>query len=211
MVNPIPPIAPQDPKRIEAQGDVRIDNYFWLRERENPAVRSYVEAENEYTRAIMAHTTALQETLYREMRGRIQEEDSTVPEQIGDWVYYRRTEEGKQYPIYCRKQGSLDAAEELLLDQNELAAGYDFCDLGIYRISPDHKLLAFSVDYAGTERFTLRIKELASGELLPDTIPDTFYSVEWAADNQTLFYNKQDAAWRPYKVFRHRLGTDSGG
>ncbi|MCB0109531.1 MAG: S9 family peptidase, partial [Caldilineaceae bacterium] len=202
-----PPIAPKEPKRIEAQGDVRIDNYFWLRERENPKVRAYVEAENAYTQAVMDHTAALQETLYQEMRGRIQEDDSTVPERIDDWYYYRRTEEGKQYPIYCRKEGSLDAPEEVLLDQNELAAGHDFCDMGVYRISPDHKLLAFSVDYAGTERFTLQVKDLTTGALLPDAIPDTFYSVEWAADNQTLFYNKQDAAWRPYKVFRHRLGT----
>jgi oligopeptidase B len=203
----IPPVAPQAPKRIEAQGDVRVDDYFWLRERENPAVRAYVEAENAYTQAAMAHTTALQEALYQEMRGRIQEDDSTVPERIDDWYYYRRTEEGKQYPIYCRKQGSLDAPEEVLLDQNALAAGHDFCDLGVYRISPDHKLLAFSVDYAGTERFTLQVKDLTCDALLPDAIPDTFYSVEWAADNQTLFYNKQDAAWRPYKVFRHQLGT----
>ncbi|MEZ4674053.1 MAG: S9 family peptidase [Caldilineaceae bacterium] len=160
-----------------------------------------------YTQAVMAHTAALQERLYQEMRGRIQEDDSTVPERIDDWYYYRRTEEGKQYPIYCRKEGSLDASEEVLLDQNELAAGHDFCDMGVYRISPDHRLLAFSVDYAGTERFTLQVKDLTTGALLPDAIPDTFYSVEWAADNQTLFYNKQDAAWRPYKVFRHRLGT----
>ncbi|HRW05714.1 MAG TPA: S9 family peptidase [Caldilineaceae bacterium] len=203
-----PPIAPKEPKRIEAQGDVRIDDYFWLRERENPAVRAYVEAENAYMQAVMAHTAALQETLYQEMRGRIQEDDSSVPERIDGWYYYRRTEEGKQYPIYCRKQGNLDAPEEVLLDQNQLAAGHDFCDMGVYRISPNHKLLAFSVDYAGTERFTLQVKDLTTGALLPDTIPDTFYSVEWAADNQTLFYNKQDAAWRPYKVFRHRLGSD---
>ncbi len=203
-----PPVAPKHPKRIEAQGDVRIDDYFWLRERENPAVRTYVEAENAYTQAVMAHTKGLQETLYQELRGRIQEDDSTVPEKIDDWYYYQRTEEGKQYPIYCRKQGSLDAPEELLLDQNLLAAGHDFCDMGVYRISPNHKLLAFSVDYAGTERFTLQVKDLVSGNLLPDTIPNTFYSVEWAADNATLFYNKQDPAWRPYKVFRHRLGSD---
>lgn len=209
VTHPTPPVAAKDPKRIEAQGDVRIDDYFWLRERENPAVRAYIEAENNYTQAIMAHTSALQEELYHEMRGRIQEDDSTVPERIGDWYYYRRTEEGKQYPIYCRKHDSLDAAEEVLLDQNALAADHDFCDLGVYRISPNHKLLAYSVDYVGNERFTLYVKDLASGTLLDDTIPDTFYSVEWAADNRTLFYNTQDEAWRPYKVFRHQLGSDA--
>lgn len=205
---PTPPVAAKRPKRIAAQGDVRLDDYFWLRERENPAVRAYVEAENAYTQAVMAHTTPLQASLYRELRSRIQEDDASVPERIGDYFYYHRTEEGKQYPIYCRKRDSLDAPEELLLDQNELAAGQGFCDLGVYRISPNHQLLAFSVDYAGTERFLLQVKDLTTGQLLPDAIPDTFYSVEWAADNQTLFYNKQDAAWRPYKVFRHQLGAD---
>lgn len=205
---PTPPVAAKRPQRIAAQGDVRLDDYFWLRERENPAVRAYVEAENSYTQAVMAHTAELQATLYRELRGRIQEDDASVPEKIGNYFYYHRTAEGKQYPIYCRKLGSLDAPEELLLDQNELAAGQTFCDLGVYRISPDHRLLAFSVDYAGTERFLLQVKDLTTGTLLPDTIPDTFYSVEWAADNQTLFYNKQDPAWRPYQVFRHRLGSD---
>ncbi|MBX3013056.1 MAG: S9 family peptidase [Caldilineaceae bacterium] len=205
---PAPPIAPRQPQRIEAQGDIRIDDYFWLRERENPAVRAYVEAENAYTTAVMAHTAALQATLFQEMRGRIQERDASVPEQIGPYFYYHRYEEGKQYPIYCRKQGSLANPEELLLDQNELAAGQAFCELGVYQISPDHRLLAFSVDYAGNERFVLRVKDLTTGTLLADAIPDTFYSVEWAADNRTLFYNKQDAAWRPYKVFRHHLGED---
>lgn len=202
------PVAAKQPKRIEAQGDVRIDDYFWLRERENPAVRSYLEAENEYTAAVMGHTQALQATLFQEMRGRIQERDASVPEQIGAYFYYHRYEEGKQYPIYCRKQGSLDNVEEILLDQNEVAAGHDFCHLGIYQISPNHGLLAYSVDYEGNERFVLHIKDLATGETLPDAIPDTFYSVEWAADNHTIFYNKQDAAWRPYKVFRHQLGDD---
>lgn len=202
------PIAAKQPKRIEAQGDVRIDDYFWLRERENPAVRCYLEAENDYTAAVMGHTQALQATLFQEMRGRIQERDASVPEQIGAYFYYHRYEEGKQYPIYCRKQGSLDHVEEILLDQNEVAAGHDFCHLGIYAISPNHRLLAYSVDHEGNERFVLHIKDLATGEVLPDAIPDTFYSVEWAADNHTLFYNKQDTAWRPYKVFRHQLGTE---
>jgi len=203
-----PPVAEKQPKRIEAQGDVRIDDYFWLRERENPAVRAYVEAENQYTNAVMAHTQTLQTKLAREMRSRIQERDASVPEQIDDYFYYHRYEEGKQYPIHCRKQGSLDGPEEILLDQNELAAGQAFCKLGIYQISPNHGLLAFSVDYEGNERFVLRVKDLATGQLLADAIPETFYSVEWAADNRTLFYNKQDAVWRPYKVFRHRLGDD---
>lgn len=208
QTTPVPPVAATHPKRLEAQGDVRIDPYFWLRERENPAVRAYVEAENAYTAAVMAHTESLQATLYREMRGRIQERDASVPEKLDEYYYYHRYEEGAQYPLYCRKAGDLDAPEELLLDQNALAEGHDFCELGVYRISPDHRLLAFAVDYEGNERFTLQIKDLTTGALLADVIPDTFYSVEWAADNRTLFYNKQDQAWRPYKVFRHRLGDN---
>ena len=189
--HPTPPVAAKQPKRIEAHGDVRIDDYFWLRERDNPTVRTYLDAENAYLDSLMAHTKPLQETLYQEMRGRIQEDDASVPERIGDYYYYRREEEGKQYPIYCRKAGSLDAPEEVLLDQNDLAAGHDFCDLGVYRISPNHQLLAFSVDYDGNERFLLQVKDLTTGHIVSDAIPDTFYSVEWAADNQTLFYNKQ--------------------
>ncbi len=203
-----PPVAVKQPKRIEAQGDVRIDDYFWLRERENPAVRAYLEAENDYLKTVMAHTEELQATLFHELKGRIQERDASVPESIDDYFYYHRFEEGKQYPIYCRKQGSLESAEEILLDQNEVAAGHAFCELGVYEISPNHRLLAYSVDYEGNERFVLHIKNLETGELLPDAIPETFYSVAWAADNATLFYNKQDASWRPYQVFRHRLGDD---
>ena len=203
-----PPVAAKQAKRIEAQGDVRIDDYFWLRERDNPAVRTYLEAENTYLNAVMAHTEPLQATLFQELRGRIQERDVSVPEPIDDYFYYHRFEEGKQYPIFCRKQGSLDHAEEILLDQNEVAAGHDFCELGVYEISPNHQLLAFSVDYEGNERFVLQVKNLETGELLPDAIPETFYSVVWAADNATLFYNKQDASWRPYKVFRHCLGDN---
>lgn len=202
------PVAPQRSLRLESHGEIRIDDYYWLRERDNPDVRAYLEAENSYTEALMAHTKPRQAQLYQEMRGRIQEADQTVPEKIGDYYYYQRTEEGRQYPIYCRKQGSLEAAEEVLLDQNALAMGYNFCELGVFKISPDHRLLAFSIDTAGNERFTLRVKDLANGQLLPDAIPDTFYSVEWANDNRTLFYNKQDAAWRPYQVFRHPLGAD---
>ncbi|MFN8442304.1 MAG: S9 family peptidase [Caldilineaceae bacterium] len=204
-----PPLATKHPTRLEQHGDLRIDDYFWLRERENLAVLEYIKAENVYTEAMMAHTKELREQLYREMRGRIQEEDQDVPEQIGDYFYYERTEQGKQYPIHCRKQGSLAATEEILLDQNQLAEGHDFCDVGIFEISPDQRLLAFSVDYAGNERFTLQVKDLTTGLLLPDKIENTFYSVEWAADNRTLFYNICDEAWRPFKLFRHELGQDT--
>ena len=202
-----PPIAPIKPTELTLHGHTRVDNYFWLRERTNPDVIAYLEAENAYTQAMMAHTEGLRETLYGEMIGRIQETDSTAPYRHGDYFYYSRTVAGLQYDIYCRKQGSLDAAEEVLLDLNELAADFDYLKLGAFKVSPDHKLLAYSLDTTGAERLTLFVKDLANGRLLPDQIEDTAYSVVWANDNQTLFYTKNDATWRSYKLFRHTLGA----
>ena len=149
--SPVPPIAPIHPTRIEIHNDVLVDNYSWLRERDNPAVIAYLEAENAYTAAIMAPTTNLQETLYTEMRDRIQQTDLSVPDQIDDYFYYQRTVEGSQYPIFCRKHGSLDAAEEILLDQNELATGQPYCGIGDFKVSPNHQLLAYLLDTAGDE------------------------------------------------------------
>ena len=206
-LKPTPPLAPQRPLRSEIHGDVRIDPYFWLRDREDPAVLAYLEAENAYTAAVMEPTTGLQETLFQEMRGRLQETDLSVPEQIDDYFYYVRTEQGQQYPLYCRKQGDLDAPEELLLNQNQLAAGQPYCEIGNFRISPDHQLLAYSLDTAGDETYTLYVKDLSSGELLPDTVPNTYYGLEWANDNRTLFYTVLDDAKRPCNLYRHHLGN----
>jgi oligopeptidase B len=169
---------------------------------------AYLQAENEYTAAMMAQTEALQAQLYQEMVNRIQETDLDVPERIDDYYYYTRTETGKPYSIYCRKKGSLAAAEEILLDQNELAAGHAFCKIGVYQVSPDHKLLAYSVDTSGAEMFTVYVKDLETGQLLPDQIPNTYYSLEWANDNRTFFYNVLDEAKRPYQLYRHTLGSD---
>ena len=205
---PVPPRAKQIPKKLEKHGDVRVDPYYWLRERDNPEVIAYLEAENAYTEAMMKHTETLQNALYEEMLGRIKQTDYEVPEKLDDYYYYTRTEEGKQYAIYCRKKGSLDAEEEVLLDQNELAAGKTYFRIGVFRVSPNHQLLAYSVDTTGSEQYTVYIKDLRTGELLPDRIPNTYYSVQWANDNRTLFYNTLDAAHRPFKLFRHRLGAD---
>ncbi len=159
---------------------------------------------------------SLQETLYAEMKGRIKETDATVPEKRGDYFYYSRTEEGKQYPIYCRKKGSLDSPEEILLDQNELAEGKSFCSIGALTVSPDGTKLAYSLDIEGGEVYTIYIKDLTSGALYPEFIVNTYSSVyyhtgvEWANDSQTLFYLTLDASERPYKVFRHKLGTRAG-
>ncbi len=203
-----PPVAKIIPKADTLFGDVRIDNYFWLRERANPEVMEYLEAENRYTEAMMKSTEKLQEQLYQELRSRIKEIDLSVPDKMDDYYYYTRMEEGKQYPVYCRKKVSLDAGEEILLDQNALAVGHDYLEIGVNKISPDHRLFAFSVDTNGSEAYTLYVKDLNSGKLLEDEIPNTYYSVEWANDNQTVFYTVLDEAKRPYKVYRHTLGSE---
>ena len=202
------PVAKTDPKVDTVHGEARVDNYFWLREKSNPEVIAYLEAENKYTEAMMQHTEDFQEQLYQELLGRIKETDLSVPEKIDDYYYCTRTEEGKQYPIYCRKKGNLEATEEILLDQNALSEGHEYLEVGVYKISPNHQLLAYSTDTTGGESYTLYIKDLNAGQLLGDQIPNTYYSVEWASDNQTLFYTTLDAAKRPYKLYRHQLGSD---
>ncbi len=151
----------------------------------------------------------MQETLYNEILGRIQETDLSVPVKRDDYFYYTRTEEGKAYAIYCRKHGSLDAPEEILLDANALATGEKYFRLGNFAVSPDHRLLAYSADVEGDEAYTIYVKDLAAGELLPDRIPNTYYTLEWANDNHTFFYTTLDLARRPYRVFRHQLGARS--
>ncbi len=202
-----PPVAKIDPKVDTVHGEERVDNYFWIREKSNPEVIEYLEAENRYTEAMMQHTEDFQEQLYQELLGRIKETDLSVPEKLDDYYYYTRTEEGRQYPIYCRKQGNLEAAEEILLDQNALAEEHEYLEMGVYKISPNHQLLAYSTDTTGGESYTLYIKDLNTDQLLADQIPNTYYSVEWASDNQTLFYTTLDAAKRPYKLYRHQLGS----
>jgi oligopeptidase B len=202
-----PPVAKIVPKADTLFGDIRIDNYFWLRDRANLEVMKYLETENSYTEAVMKPTEEFQEQLYKELLGRIKETDLSVPEKIDDYYYYTRTEEGKQYPINCRKKGSLEASEEILLDQNALAVGHKYLEVGVFKISPDHQLLAYSVDTTGSEAYTLYVKDLNTGKLLGDEIPNTYYSSEWANDNKTIFYTVLDEAKRPYKLYRHTLGT----
>lgn len=203
-----PPTAPKQAREWTFHGETLTDEYFWLRERDNPAVLAYLEAENEYALQTMAHSIAVQEQLYKEMRGRIKEDDDSVSVKRDAYFYYTRMVAGGQYPIYCRKHGSLDAAEEILLDQNELAVEQLYSRIGAFKVSPDHRLLAYSLDALGNESYTLFVKDLQSGELLPDQIPNTYYGVEWANDNRTLFYNVLDEAMRPYKLFRHSIGSD---
>jgi oligopeptidase B len=201
-----PPVAARIEKDVTVHEDERSDPYFWLRERDNPEVRAYLEAENAYAKAKLVHTQALQETLYREIVGRIQETDSSVPEKFDDYYYYRRTEKGKQYSIHCRRHGSEDAPEEILVDENALAEGHAYFHLGAFAPSPDHKRIAYSVDTAGSEQYTLYILDVESGEILDEPIPNAYYGAEWSSDGSTLFYTTLDETLRPHKLSRHRLG-----
>jgi len=205
---PQPPVAQKERTVSEMFGVEMVDDYGWLRDRDDPETIAYLEAENAYTEAMTAHTAELEETLYQELKGRIQETDLSVPVREGGWLYYSRTEEGRQYPIFARKRTE-EAPEQVLLDVNELAAGHDFFRLGVYEPSPSHDLLAWSFDTEGHENYTLRVKDLESGEMLADSIAETSYSVAWGNDDETLFYTTRDAAHRPYRVHRHRLGSDA--
>lgn len=182
------------------------DDYAWLRDKESPELIAHLEAENAHTEAAMESTAALRKTLYDEILGRIQQTDLSVPVKEGPYFYYSRTEEGKQYPIYCRKHLSLEAEEEVYLDSNELAAGHEYFQIGVLETSPNHHLLAYSTDIAGDEDYTIRVKDLNSGALLSDEIETTYDTLTWAADNRTFFYSVLDAARRPYRILRHRLG-----
>jgi oligopeptidase B len=208
LVTPQPPMAKKNPKKTEINGTTLIDNYFWLREKTNPEVMAYLEAENAYTEAVMKPTEALQAKLYKEMVGHIKETDRSAPYRDGDYYYYSRTEQGKQYPIYCRKRGSLDAPEEITLDVNELAKGLKFMAIGAYDVSDDGNYLAYSTDSTGYRQYTLHVKDLRTGKLLPEKIERTG-SVMWSTDNKTLFYSTEDAVTkRSDKFWRHVINTD---
>ncbi len=214
LTMPKSPIAPKRPHTITQHGQTRIDDYFWMRFREDPEVMAYLAAENVYLDEVMHHTKPLQDQLFHEMKARIKEDDTSAPERRGDYFYYTRTEAGRQYRVFCRKRGSLEAPEEILLDQNTLGEGKGFCRVGVFAASPDHRKLAYSVDFDGSEKCTIYIKDLAGGSLYPETIPNTFSDlftnrgVAWANDSQTLFYVTLDDLLRPFKVYRHVLGTD---
>jgi oligopeptidase B len=203
-----PPVAKRVPKTDTLHGHRRVDDYFWLREKSNPEVVAYIEAENAYADACMKPTEALQQQLYGEMLGRIKQTDLSVPHRDRGYFYYSRTEEGKQYPIFCRKRGTLEAAEQITLDPNELGKGHAFFSVAAHAVSDDGRLLAYTFDTTGFRQFTLHLKNLETGEMLPDRA-ERVGSVVWAADNQTLFYSVEDDAKRQYRLYRHRLGTSS--
>ena len=203
---PAPPVAERRAHVDTMHGDVRPDDYFWLRHKDDPAVRRYLEAENGYADSLFAPLAGLRDTLYREMLARIQQTDLSVPYRRGTWLYYTRTVEGRQYPIYCRKPAP-DGAEQVLLDLNEMARGQTFMGLGAYRVSDDGQLLAYSVDTTGFRRYALFVKDLRTGALLPERAARVG-SVAWAADNRTLFYTTENDAKRQYRLHRVTLGAD---
>ncbi len=204
-----PPVAQIIAHPDTINGDIREDNYYWLRQRGDSQVTAYLTAENAYTDTMMKQTEEGQEKIFQELKGRIRETDEEVPAKRGNYFYYTRTEAGKQYSIYCRKEGNLDAPEDVLLDVNELAEGHAFCDIGVYQVGPNHNLLAYSVDTTGNETYDLYIMNLSTKVHLPDVIHNTSYSCEWANDNKTILYSTMDEAKRPDKIFRHVLGTES--
>ncbi len=203
-----PPETKIVPHPVTIHGYTLKDDYFWLRDKQNPEVIKHLEAENAYTEAIMAPTKDFQDALYKEMLGRIKQTDLSVPSRRGGYFYYSRTEEGKQYPYLCRKKGSLDGAEELVLDLNKMAEGHTFMSLGAYNVSDDGNILAYTTDSTGYRQYSLHVKDLRSGQTLTENI-ERVGSVEWASDNKTLFYTTEDAvSKRSDKFFRHTVGTD---
>ncbi len=203
---PKPPVAKVIPKDVTVHGDKRIDQYFWLREKQNPDVAAYLNAENAYADAIMKGTEGMQESLYKELLGHIKQTDVQVPYREGAYWYYSRTEEGKQYPIHCRKAGSLEAPEQVILDVNELAKGEKFMAVGAMAVSDDGHLQAYSTDNTGFRQYKLHVKDLRTGAAV-ENIAEKTGSVAWAADNKTLFYSVEDHAKRHYRIYRHVLGS----
>ncbi len=204
---PQPPVARRKPVEQVLHGDRRVDDYAWLREKENPEVIAYLNAENEYADAALQDTKGFQEQLYNEMLGRILQTDLSVPYRLRGYQYFTRTAEGQQYPIHCRRKNTQAAPEELLLDLNVLAKGHSFLGLGAFAVSDDNQLLAYSTDTTGFRQFTLRIKDLRTGETLPRAI-ERVTSAAWAADNRTLFYTVEDETTkRSHRLYRGALGT----
>lgn len=205
-----PPVAKKVPHKLEKFGDVRTDDYFWLNQRENQEVIDYLNAENEYYQKMTAHTKDFQNSLFEEMKSRIKEDDSSVPYFRNGYWYITRYETGKDYPIYARKKGTLDAPEEIMFDCNEMAKGHAYFQLAGISVSDDNKWASFGVDTVSRRQYVLQIKNLETGEILSEKIENTTGSAAWASDNKTLFYTQKDPqTLRSDKIYRHELGTDT--
>ncbi len=212
-----PPSAAQKHRVLTAHGLTRVDEYYWLHERDNPQVIAYLNAENDYLKSEMKSTEVLQETLFNEIKARIKQTDQSVAVPKNGYEYYSRTEEGKQYPIYCRRKivpeadGNSRPNEQILLDVNLLADGHEYCGVASVEASPNARLLAYAVDLVGRRKYTVHVLDLESARLLPDTISDVTGNLVWAEDGQTIFYGRQDPeTLRSHQVYKHKLGTDAG-
>ena len=206
----MPPKAKIIPKHLKIHNDLRIDNYYWLNERDNQDVIDYLNAENEYTEGVMKHTKGFQESLFEEMKSRIKEDDTSVPYKLNGYWYLTRFEKGKDYPIYFRKKGTLEAKEEILFDCNQMAEGHSYFKLGSICISPDNTMASFSVDTVSRRQYTIQIKNLVTGEIYSDKIINTDGSTTWANDNATLFYSVKDpVTLRSHKIFKHKLFSEA--
>ncbi len=205
----VPPKAKKVDHEMTKHGDVRNDTYYWLNQREDPEVLAYLNAENDYTKNQLKHTEGLQEELYKEIVGRIKQDDSSVPYKKNGYFYLTRYEEGKEYPIYSRKKESLEGAEEIMLNANDLAEGHSYYTAAGLKVSPNNKIVAFGEDTLGRRIYTIKFKNLETGEFLADEIPNTTGSSTWANDNKTVFYSVKDESLRSYKIFKHQLGTDA--
>ncbi len=209
---PPPPVAKKIPRELVLHGHTRVDEYYWLNQRENPEVIAYLQAENAYTDAVMKPAAALRETLYREMVGRMKQDDASVPYPENGYWYYTRFEKGKEYPVYCRRQGSMKGPEQVLLDGNRMAAGLRYFHIGQAAVSPDNRTLAYSIDTVSRRQYRIRFRDLRTGKEHADEIPMTSGRMAWAADSRTLFYPVIDPeTLRSYKVCRHELGTPVEG
>ena len=207
-----PPSPERRPVELVAHGDVRVDDWYWLRDKDDPAVIDHLKAENAYTEAATAHTADLRQRLFDEMVARIEETDLSVPARKGPWLYYSRTVEGSSYGIHCRRPADgPEDAEEVILDENALADGHEYFALGNLAVSPDHRWLAYSTDTTGAERYTMRFVDLTTGGESAESLEDTSYGMAWANDNATVFVIRVDAAMRPYQLWRHRVGAEPAG
>jgi oligopeptidase B len=204
------PVAAKKPHELTMHGHTRIDNYYWLRERENPEVIAYLEAENAYRESLMKHTEQFQKDLFDEIVGRIKQDDESVPYKENGYYYYTRFEEGKEYPIFCRKKESMEADEEILANVNEMAEGYAYYRVGGLSISPNNRYMSLGIDTVSRRKYTIYIKDLETGKMLEDQIPLTTGGSSWAADNKTLFYTqKDDETLRSKAIYRHLMGSDA--
>jgi oligopeptidase B len=208
-VFPDPPQAKVIPHRLEQHGQVRVDDYYWLNDRSNPEVLAYLQKENDYATTLRRHMADLEHTLFEEIKGRIKQIDLSVPFKQGDYVYYVRYEEGKEYALYCRKKGSVGGSEEIMLDGNELAEGHEYFSLGNWMVSSDQDILAYAMDTQGRRIYSIGFKHLTTGEILSDVIPSVTGNMEWGNDNRTLLYSRQDPeTLRAFQIYRHVLGHD---